>query len=193
LRCMGLVLGILIGIGLVSSYPTIRKAIDRHLLNAPRAERPKLTPPSSLRYSPIRNFKDRARFVKVGSPGDTISIANSTGRYIFINYFMTTCPPCRVEFPSLVQLARKMKDLPITFILASYESPEELALLFKEKSKDLPVYSSIDTANISVWCYPSTFVLSPDLEVIYEHQGPANWSDSSFVSELDALVGHAHP
>jgi len=130
LRCMGLVLGILIGIGLVSSYPTIRKAIDRHLLNAPRAERPKLTPPSSLRYSPIRNFKDRARFVKVGSPGDTISIANSTGRYIFINYFMTTCPPCRVEFPSLVQLARKMKDLPITFIPASYESPEELALLF---------------------------------------------------------------
>jgi len=51
--------------------------------------------------------------------------ANPTNKYRLINVWSTTCAPCVVEFPGLVNIARRMGLRPFELITISTDAPED--------------------------------------------------------------------
>ncbi len=53
-------------------------------------------------------------------------IKNRNGKVLFLNVWATWCAPCKEEFPDLVKLADKYKNLKVDFIGLSVDYPDEV-------------------------------------------------------------------
>ena len=54
--------------------------------------------------------------------GTSVTLESLKGRVVVLNYWAHWCGPCRNEIPELLQVAREMKDQPVTFLAVHYES-----------------------------------------------------------------------
>lgn len=110
---------------------------------------------------------------------ERVQLADLKGKVVLVNYWGTWCPPCKLEFPSLVALKRQMRNesdfrfLPVSCGAdAANEDPAELeaqtkAFLLKA-SADFPTYfdpggesrkSLIQAARLHDFGYPTTVLL----------------------------------
>lgn len=56
--------------------------------------------------------------------GDTVSLSDLRGKYVYIDFWATWCAPCKKEFPYLKELEEKYKDHDIEFVGISLDKPE---------------------------------------------------------------------
>jgi thiol-disulfide isomerase/thioredoxin len=83
-----------------------------------RRETPLDVPLTKLELTPL-----------TGSAGP-VTLADLKGRVALVNFWGTWCPPCRQEFPHIVELERSFRDAPDFKLLAvsvgNGEAPQEL-------------------------------------------------------------------
>lgn len=111
--------------------------------------------------------------------GQGVQLDDLQGKVVLVNYWGTWCPPCKMELPSLVALAREMRDEPDFLFLsvscggnAANEDRDVLAestAAFLQSTKtELPTYfdaggesrkSLIVAANLHEFGYPATVLL----------------------------------
>ena len=61
--------------------------------------------------------------------GKTITLAQLRGKVVFLNFWATWCPPCRLEMPAMERLHKEFKDQGLAiFAVDIKESPKEVAL-----------------------------------------------------------------
>lgn len=67
-------------------------------------------------------------FQVVDLDGHNMSLASLKGKVIVINFWATTCPPCRAEIPGFVETYKSLKDKGLVIIGLSVDqlSPEVL-------------------------------------------------------------------
>ncbi|MCH8318407.1 MAG: TlpA family protein disulfide reductase [Bacteroidetes bacterium] len=66
--------------------------------------------------------------------GDTVSLSDFKGKYVYIDVWATWCRPCRAELPHLEKLQEHFKDKNIVFISVSVdETKEPWEKMVKEK------------------------------------------------------------
>ncbi len=59
--------------------------------------------------------------------GNTYSLKALKGKTIVLNFWFTSCAPCREEIPELNQLAERYKDnSSVIFLAVTYDSPEKV-------------------------------------------------------------------
>ena len=68
-------------------------------------------------------------FVLKDTTGKTHSLSQYKGKWVFVNYWATWCPPCLEEVPDLVALydSRKNKDVMMIGVALDYENAKEVA------------------------------------------------------------------
>ena len=54
--------------------------------------------------------------------GGNVTLEELKGRVVVLNYWAHWCGPCREEIPALLEVAREMKDEPVTFLAVHYEA-----------------------------------------------------------------------
>lgn len=123
--------------------------------------------------------------------GETITLSSLKGKVVFINFWATWCPPCIAEMPSINTLYQKLAaNKNIVFLMADADGRPEQALLFlKKKNYNLPVYAATTTvpANISAGTIPTTIVLNKKGEMVYHHEGVADYTNDKFAAYLQQL------
>jgi len=110
-------------------------------------------------------------------------------KYLLVNFWATWCRPCLREMPSLVELEKSLSDQNIEFIYVSDEDPVRVAEF--TRAQDLGIESFIMRNSIEVFdllYLPSTYIVSPEGEVILRHEGEQDWASESISEQVRSLI-----
>jgi len=123
--------------------------------------------------------------------GTVLSLKNFEGNVIFLNIWATWCPPCIAEMPSIYSLFEQLRNNDkISFVMVSMDENFEEAKSFMDKrGYDLPIFhyrtKVAGTYNSNV--IPTTYVISPDAEIVLTKEGFAKYDTEEFISFLTEL------
>ena len=119
---------------------------------------------------------DKAGFQLTDTLGKTHQLADYKGKWVFVNYWATWCPPCLDEIPELVALydARKDQDVMIIGVVVQY--PSEKAVL--KYADDMLMSYPIVLGNEKVLAQigqaellPTTYIYNPRGELVKVKRG----------------------
>lgn len=132
-------------------------------------------------------IKDKLSLINI-SDGKQVIINN---RFLFLNFWATTCAPCIAEIPSLVALSKdiEINSLPISFILVDYEK-EERQKSFVEKHKYNMIFCKPKDSLPSVFNHsfiPFTYIIDFNKNIGYKIEGSQNWNDELIKTFLVSL------
>lgn len=118
-----------------------------------------------------------------------ISLEEFKGKTIFINFWATWCPPCVAEMPDVENLYQDMGE-EVVFVMISLDRERQKAVDFIDrKGFEMPVYfleSNLpDVYNVS--SIPTTYVISPEGEIVLTRHGMAKYNTDDFKSFLRGL------
>lgn len=121
--------------------------------------------------------------------GNEVPFSEFQEKTVFLNFWATWCPPCIAEMPDIYDLYQKTnKD--VTFVMISLDDDQEKAKKFiARKEYDFPVYF-LQSSLPSVYnpkSIPTTYVLSPDGNIVLERHGMAKYDTEEFREFLKGL------
>ena len=123
--------------------------------------------------------------------GNTLNLADQKGKVIFINFWATWCPPCIAEMPSINSLYHKFKNSDnIIFVIADADGDFNASTKFMRK-KDLhfPLYISTGILPKTIFegTLPTTVIINKKGEIVYRHEGAADYDSPKMVSFINEL------
>ena len=119
--------------------------------------------------------------------GDSISIDDLRGRWVFVNFFASWCTPCRVEHPELQRFDeehRRLGDAVLISVTFDNDAADARAF-FAQRGGEWPVIDDPDNAigvAYGVAQVPETFVIAPDGTVVQRFAGAVTQAG------LDAVI-----
>ncbi len=123
--------------------------------------------------------------------GAVQSLHDFKGDVIFMNIWATWCPPCIAEMPSINSLHKNFKDDEnVSFILVSVDEDFAKAKKFmKSREYDLPIYHyrSKTAGTYQSSAIPTTYIISPDSEIVLQKEGFAKYDTDEFKTFLRKL------
>lgn len=124
--------------------------------------------------------------------GRTVKLSDFNGKVVFLNFWTTWCPTCRVEMPSMEKLHNRFKDE--DFIMLAVDLKESVGTVkaFREKYKlSFPILMDTDGkyANLyGVRSIPTTYVLHKNGGIVGKAFGPREWDSNASIKLFDYLV-----
>jgi thiol-disulfide isomerase/thioredoxin len=141
------------------------------------------------------------RFVKNPDPapaldvndldGKPISLEQTKGKIVLLNFWATWCGPCRAEIPDLIELQNKYKDkLAIIALATDEDEPQEVKKFAQKAGINYRVGMATDPLRIKyggIPALPTSFILDPQGRVVQKHIGLND--PSIYELEVRALLG----
>jgi thiol-disulfide isomerase/thioredoxin len=127
------------------------------------------------------------------------------GRWVFLNFWTTWCPPCREEFPALVRLWEQMSsDGRWVFLWVNVAEPDNQVRRFLQdiarglqRTPELwPVFldpTGQAGPRFGVWAFPETFLIDPQGRIVERIIGPQAWDQPVWRQRLQDLAGPGSP
>lgn len=121
----------------------------------------------------------------ISRDGQNLLLEDFKGKYVFVNFWNTWCPPCREEMPELNRFYLDYRDKNVEFLFINItlqeKSQEQVETFLKDMNLQLPVY--LDRRGEVAMAYgvqgiPSTLVLNPKGEVVYARSGPLTYKQA---------------
>jgi len=115
-------------------------------------------------------------FVLNDTTGKKHTLAEYKGKWVFVNYWATWCPPCLEEVPDLVALydSRKNRDVVIIGVAFDYESAKDVADYADDMLMSYPIVLGDDDVIRQIGSsevLPTTFIYNPSGELIKTKHG----------------------
>ena len=125
----------------------------------------------------LSNFAQAAsNFVLKDTAGNTHTLAQYKGKWVFVNYWATWCPPCLEEVPDLVALydSRKNKDVEVIGVVFDYESAKEVNDYVDDMLMSYPIVLGDDEIAKQIGSpdvLPTTYIYNPKGELVKTKHG----------------------
>ena len=82
--------------------------------------------------------------------GDTFTLSQHRGEWVFVNFFATWCVPCKVEHPELVKFAQQTSGQPVKVVSVAFDDQAQaIRQFFAAQGGNWPVIPS-DTGRIAL-------------------------------------------
>ena len=122
--------------------------------------------------------------------GRQVSLSDSCGKVLVLNFWATWCAPCVTEMPNLQRLLDITADLDVRFGCISTEDLSVVQLFVEKKGIGLPVYllSGEPPECFKGRSIPATFVLDKAGMIVLRHFGAARWDAESVVAFVRGLA-----
>lgn len=120
------------------------------------------------------------------------SLAEFKGKPVIINFWATWCPPCREEMPSMERAWQKIQSDDI--VMLGINVGEDFDTVFgftAEIDVSFPLLLDEDSSATEKWPIrglPTTYVINPDGEIVYQALGAREWDDEALLEQVRALV-----
>jgi thiol-disulfide isomerase/thioredoxin len=133
---------------------------------------------------------------KAGTPsGSFVKLQNVDDKVILINYWASWCAPCQVEFPDLLNLARKLPKLKILAISVD-QDPKSLHEFLQASMKD-PVPENFvvlgDSDGNIAGLYgtkklPETYIINREHKLVRKVISEQAWTSQAFLDFVGKLI-----
>jgi peroxiredoxin len=111
--------------------------------------------------------------------GQRVSLAGYRGRYVYVNFFASWCPPCQEEEPNLVAFAFQQRQEGASgaaMVSVVYNDSDAAARQFAQQSGDdwptLPDSGGVIANDYGVTSPPMTFLVDPKGVIVGVWAGP---------------------
>ena len=124
--------------------------------------------------------------------GKTISISDFKGKIVFLNFWTTWCPTCRIEMPSMEKLHQKLKNKDFAMVTINLqESASQVKAFFKEFK--LTFTALLDSngevgASFAIRAIPTTYILDKTGRIIGRINGPREWDSKAAIALFENLM-----
>ena len=115
----------------------------------------------------------------------TIDLATYKGKTIFLNFWATWCKPCITEMPSIERAKQILSNENFVFLAASDESFDKIRK-FKEKHEVTFLFVRLESGleSQNIYSLPTTFVFSPEGELVINEVGAKVWDSPQELEKL---------
>jgi thiol-disulfide isomerase/thioredoxin len=139
----------------------------------------------------VRNPDPAPGFQLTGLDGKPLTLADSHGKVVLLNFWATWCGPCRAEIPDLVALQNKYKDrLQILGLVVDDDDQDAIKSFVTDFGINYPVALASDDIRIQyggVAALPTSFVLDAEGRVVQKHEGLRD--PLLYETEIRSLLG----
>jgi len=124
--------------------------------------------------------------------GKNISLSDFKGKIVFLNFWTTWCPTCRIEMPSMEKLHQKLKNKDFTMVTINLqESASQVKAFFKEFK--LTFTALLDPtgevgASFGIRAIPTTYILDKTGRIIGWTNGPREWDSKAAIALFENLI-----
>ena len=129
-------------------------------------------------------------FTLVDQEGTQVPFSTFKDEVVFVNFWATWCPPCVAEMPDINDLYQEMNQEGVQFVLISLDDSFDKAIRFVDKKDfDFPIYklASPLPAVYESRAIPTTYVISPEGEIVVKKSGMAKYNTKKFKKFLQEL------
>jgi len=139
----------------------------------------------------VRNPDPAPEFRLTGLDGKSVTLADSHGKIILLNFWATWCGPCRAEIPDLVELQNKYKDRLQILGLVIDDDDQDAIKEFTEKFRiNYPVALATNEIRMQyggIAALPTSFVLDAEGRIVQKHEGLRD--PVLYETEIRSLLG----
>jgi thiol-disulfide isomerase/thioredoxin len=123
----------------------------------------------------VRNPDPAPEFKLTGLDGKPVTLADSKGKVILLNFWATWCGPCRAEIPDLVELQNKYKDrLQILGLVVDDDDQDAIKDFVEKFGINYPVAIATNDIRMQyggIAALPTSFVLDAEGRIVQKHEG----------------------
>lgn len=117
--------------------------------------------------------------------GHAFERASIQNKYLVVSYFQTWCRDCITEIPSLKKLEKSVGKDRLMILLISDEPPEKLQRFTLRFEPGIPVLHSPSLLkDLGIYVYPSTFLVSPQGEILLKKLEGYDWSSDEVAAAI---------
>ena len=139
----------------------------------------------------VRDPDPAPEFKLSGFDGKPVTLADSRGKVILLNFWATWCGPCRAEIPDLVELQNKYKDrLQILGLVVDDDDQDALKDFVEKFGINYPVALASNDIRMQyggIAALPTSFVLDAEGRIVQKHEGLRN--PILYETEIRSLLG----
>jgi peroxiredoxin len=115
--------------------------------------------------------------------GASVNLRSLKGKVVFLNFWATWCPSCKLEMPAMEELHRELGGRGLVILAVNFqEAPEEIreflrrhgltfATPLDQKSEVFQLYQA--------WSLPTTYIIDKNGEIVGRIVGYRDWNSDS--------------
>ena len=156
-----------------------------------RVELVRLMMDSVVEPTPMSGVTAPDFVLPVGESNQEVKLSDHRGKWVFVNFWATWCPPCRDEMPSMEMLNRRFKDQMVMIAISIDEDWNEVNRFFGETQPSFQVlWDKRKTAArlYGTRKFPETYLIAPDGTVAAKFVGPRDWYNLGTVKYFESLL-----
>lgn len=124
--------------------------------------------------------------------GKNISLSDFKGKIVFLNFWTTWCPTCRIEMPSMEKLHQKFKNKDFAMVTVNLRESASKVKAFFKKFK-LTFTALLDStgevgASFGIRAIPTTYILDKTGRIIGRVNGPREWDSKAAIALFENLM-----
>ncbi len=126
----------------------------------------------------------------------SVSLSDYKGKVVFINFWATWCPACKIELPSIEKLSERFKNKPFVVIAVNVDEsyPENVKKFAQRMNLTFPVL--IDNGDVSkayrINSIPTTFIINKNGKIAAIVAGARSWDKQSYIDAFDKLIAEPY-
>jgi len=126
----------------------------------------------------VRNPDPAPDFKLTGLDGKPVTLLNSKGKVILLNFWATWCGPCRAELYDLIDLQAKYKDrFQILSLIVDEDDPATIQAVVEKYGINYPVALAPNETRMQyggIAALPTSFLLDTEGRIVQKHEGLHN-------------------
>ena len=111
--------------------------------------------------------------------GNSVSLQDLRGKVVFLNFWATWCPPCRLEMPTMEELHKEFGDQGLVILAINYrENPAEIKAFFEQHQLTFPALLDPEGKVLDLykaWSLPTTYLINKNGEIVGKVIGYRDW------------------
>ena len=126
--------------------------------------------------------------------GGTVKLSDYRGKWVFLNFWATWCPPCVYEMPAMEKFYQKFKSKNLVMLAVSVDDKNaKQAVIDFVLEKELTFDIFLDTESVAMRKFrtaslPSTYIINPDGYVVSQAMGARDWMDPTVVEYFAGIM-----
>ncbi len=124
--------------------------------------------------------------------GKQVTLADFKGKIVFLNFWTTWCPECRIEMPLMEKLHKRFKDRDFAVVAVNLRESATRVKNFFDEYK-LTFTALLDSkgkiaARFGVRAVPTTFILDKEGGIIGKVFGSREWNSQKSLALFEHLI-----